>query len=142
MLAEQQGELPSSRHIVIVAHGTYNFELCKRLPSLAEHTLTTTVGALQSRTPEGISQHWGYRSMSNTGWTRLELGLLGEIPCDKTPIRFGPQNPHPLIVNVLCYDVIGHLHGLRRQGGGIGSSAHDAKQQSIRAYFGGAGAAE
>ncbi len=45
--------------------------------------------------------------------------------------------PRTLALKILGTNVTTHLEGLKRQQGGIGSSAHDDKQKDIRSYFGG-----
>jgi len=47
----------------------------------------------------------------------------------------GPLDP--LVLKIVATNVTTHLDGLKRQQGGIGSAAHDAKQKDIRSYFGG-----
>lgn len=49
-LREHYGEPAASYHVVIVAHGIFNYEL---------------MGALLTRRPEGIEKNWGYRGMTN-----------------------------------------------------------------------------
>lgn len=46
VLRESYGQPPSSKHLVVVAHGIFNYEF---------------LGALLSRRPEGIDHHWAYK---------------------------------------------------------------------------------
>lgn len=133
--------------------------------------------------------------MTNTGWTRVEIGYHDEFPASQqdgeeavgtgeakpttgaaevdasgqsttqpTAVPAQPPNlsrtttntstrsgassmsvsrekkPLPYLrVNVLTMNVSTHLDGIKRQKGGIGSSAHDDKQKDIRSFFAGGG---
>ncbi len=47
----------------------------------------------------------------------------------------------PLSVRIVATNVSSHLEGLKRQQGGIGSSAYDTNQRDIRSFWGGGAAA-
>ncbi|CAK9779714.1 phosphoglycerate mutase-like protein [Cutaneotrichosporon oleaginosum] len=125
-LRESYGATPDSKHLVFVAHGIFNYEF---------------LSAFLTRRPEGIDSHWAYKGMTNTGWTRLHVGYAGEATGQPLDYDNLPGLP-PLTVEILATDVTTHLEGVERQGGGIGSSGFDEKQQEIRAFFSGAHAAE
>ncbi|KAK4685182.1 hypothetical protein P7C73_g4975, partial [Tremellales sp. Uapishka_1] len=146
ILQESRGQPASSKHIVVVAHGIFNAEF---------------IGALLARRKDAAPLEWGYRGMTNTGWTRLEVGYKDEaretaIPKVITepegpvsassapassappPLRSSEADLQTLAVSVLCTDVTTHLDGVHRQKGGIGSQGFDEKQKDLRAFFGGA----
>ncbi|WOO84726.1 putative phosphatase [Vanrija pseudolonga] len=125
-LKESQGQLPSSKHLVFVAHGIFNHEF---------------ISAIMARRPEGINA-WEYRGMTNTGWTRLEVGYEGEVSGQATSPAIQPEYFNglpPFNAKILVTDVTSHLDNVHRQKGGIGSAAHDQKQSDIRKFFSGAG---
>jgi hypothetical protein len=168
-------------HIFVVAHGIFNSEF---------------LGALIARRPPSRDQvAWRGSGMTNTGWTRIEVGYADEFPAgqqqgeeavgtgDAKPTTgaaevdasghsttqptavpaqspnltrtttntstrstasvrsvSGEKKPLPhLRVNILAMNVSTHLDGVKRQQGGIGSSAHDDKQKDIRSFFAGGG---
>ncbi|WVR03515.1 hypothetical protein IAU60_000506 [Kwoniella sp. DSM 27419] len=140
-----RGQPPSSRHVVVVAHGIFNAEF---------------LGALLARRKDHRPLEWGYKGMTNTGWTRAELGYADETSRSSTPQLTtnpsGPVSPSskpldsapppqdpldkslpPLTIRILCTDVTKHLEGVHRQKGGIGSQGFDQKQGDIRKFFGG-----
>ncbi|KAL1407048.1 hypothetical protein Q8F55_006461 [Vanrija albida] len=124
-IKESQGQLAGSKHLVFVAHGIFNHEF---------------IGAILARRPEGINQ-WEYRGMTNTGWTRLEVGYEGEVPGQADSGAIQPEYFNglpPFNAKILVADVTSHLDQVHRQKGGIGSSAHDQKQRDIRSFFSGA----
>ncbi|KAL1743181.1 histidine phosphatase superfamily [Schizophyllum fasciatum] len=60
-------------------------------------------------------------ALQNTGWVRVVV----EKEAENLSMSITEVNQH------------GHLKSLVRQKGGIGSSAHDPRQQDLRAFFGG-----
>ncbi|ORY34216.1 histidine phosphatase superfamily [Naematelia encephala] len=131
----------SSAHVFVVAHGIFNAEF---------------IGALLARTTSGALE-WGYRGMTNTGWTRMEVGYADETPLppskglttspstSQQPSSVPPTSPPrtssalpKLNVRIFSTDVTKHLDGVHRQKGGIGSQGFDEKQKDLRAFFSGA----
>jgi hypothetical protein len=68
--------------------------------------------------------------LGNTAWNRLEVWLAN-------PGFISPSELPSLRINVTDQNRRDHLQGLVRQKGGIGSSAFDERQRSIKDYFGG-----
>ncbi|KAK1926076.1 histidine phosphatase superfamily [Papiliotrema laurentii] len=143
-LEECRGKPAKSRHVVVVAHGIFNSEF---------------LGALLARRAGHAPLEWSYRGMTNTGWTRSEIGYAEEavqvsspdlethpsgplsptsVPDDPPPMET-PESDRlqPLVIRILCADVTTHLEGVHRQKGGIGSSSFDANQSDLRKFFGG-----
>lgn len=60
-------------------------------------------------------------------------------PTDPPPAKTLLPVLPPLSVRILCTDVTKHLDGVYRQKGGIGRQGYDEKQQSLKAFFSGAG---
>ncbi|ORX34765.1 histidine phosphatase superfamily [Kockovaella imperatae] len=141
-LQECRRRPPTTRHIVVVAHGIFNAEFIG--------------GLLARRGAQGLD--WGYKGMTNTGWTRLELGYEDEMtnPHDAdlktnpdpavTPSSRPAEPPEVdenqvqlprLNVRIISTDVTKHLDGIHRQKGGIGSQGFDSSQKDLRAFFSG-----
>ncbi|KAL7418765.1 hypothetical protein Q5752_006448 [Cryptotrichosporon argae] len=76
-LRAAHGQPPASTHVVVVAHGIFNSEL---------------LGALLARRNGPPQAGWGYRGMTNTGWTRLEVGYADEAAA---PARAQVVDTHP-----------------------------------------------
>ncbi|WWD22474.1 hypothetical protein CI109_106967 [Kwoniella shandongensis] len=144
-LKESYGKPPSSNHLVVVAHGIFNAEF---------------LGALLARRKNAQPLEWNYRGMTNTGWTRAEVGYADEsnstAPANLTTDPSGPVSPSSspaappldtpankdlpaLAIRIVSTDVTTHLDGVVRQKGGIGSQGYDEKQGDIRKFFGGGG---
>ncbi|EIW67919.1 hypothetical protein TREMEDRAFT_33028, partial [Tremella mesenterica DSM 1558] len=142
ILQTNHGRPASSKHIVVVAHGIFNSEF---------------IGALLSRRKGQGSFDWGYRGMTNTGWTKLEVGYADESPDSlpqhmethpRTPISPSsePSEPPPahdrgelppLSVKIVCTDITTHLDNVQRPPGGLGRQGYDEKQADIRKFFSG-----
>jgi len=77
-----------------------------------------------------------YTGLLNTAWTRITI----DVPAAKEgiPFQFAEDNLSALVVRVTDMNRHEHLEPVKRQGGGIGSSAFDPAQSDIRAFFGGA----
>lgn len=57
---------------------------------------------------------------------------------DSLPPSLPPAVSTPTLRHkIVAFNKVEHLEGLERQGGGIGSAAHDAKQRTLEAFFGG-----
>ncbi|OWZ70806.1 hypothetical protein AYX14_03780 [Cryptococcus neoformans] len=146
ILKECRGKPATSKHVVVVAHGIFNSEF---------------LGALMARRKTNAPLEWNYRGMTNTGWTKAEVGYADEARTETTtqistdpsgpvspssapsappPSTPNPDNLEPLVIKVLCSDVTDHLKGVIRQKGGLGSQSYDEKQEDIRKFFGGGGA--
>ncbi|KAI0697909.1 phosphoglycerate mutase-like protein [Cytidiella melzeri] len=110
-------------HVAIVSHGIFISEL---------------ISALLTKDRSG--QHPGrkYRGTHNTAWTRIIVSVKGSK--EGEPMEIADNDLPPLEVSLTDFNRSEHLEHVKRQKGGIGSSAHDPKQQSIRAFFGGGGA--
>jgi len=136
-------------HVFVVAHGIFNAEL---------------LGAfLARRAPHEEPVHWKGGGMTNTGWTRIEVGYEDEdepeettkvaaIASPESKPETNPSSTEPgapalgrsgrkpyLRIKILCTNVSTHLDDVKRQGGGIGSAAYDSSQKGIREFFGGGG---
>ncbi|KIM89219.1 hypothetical protein PILCRDRAFT_813147, partial [Piloderma croceum F 1598] len=73
-----------------------------------------------------------YRGLQNTAWSRVIVDVL-ESKEGKA------LESQPLEVRVTHMNMHEHIDKLKRQKGGIGSSAYDPKQKDIRSFFGGGG---
>jgi hypothetical protein len=133
----------------VVAHGIFNAEL---------------LGAFLARRAPGQDPiHWKSGGMTNTGWievghhdeeyfdeeeTSKEVGLSkpgeGTSNPSSTEPSGGPDlkrtgdKPY-LKIKILNTNVTTHLDNVKRQGGGIGSTAYDSSQKGIKDFFGGGG---
>jgi len=105
--------------------------------ALVSHGLCISemVPALLRRDHSGAAVPDHYRGLRNTGWTRVTVDMKDGWD-EGQPIS--SENKPPLTVRVTDFNRYEHLDNVKRQGGGIGSSAHDPKQKDIRAFFGGA----
>ncbi|WVN91005.1 uncharacterized protein L203_106251 [Cryptococcus depauperatus CBS 7841] len=149
LLQKCRGLPPSSKHVVIVAHGIFNSEF---------------LGALIARKKSNAPLEWSYQGMTNTGWTNMEIGYTDEAPTAPASTHIitnpappvspssepsapppsatsmpGQTNLEPLTVRILCSDVTSHLSGVIRQEGGIGNTGYDEQQEDIQKFFGGGG---
>jgi len=74
-----------------------------------------------------------YRGLQNTAWTRVTVTVKDS--------KEGEALEFPLLeMQVTHVNMHGHIDKLKRQKGGIGSSAYDPMQKDLRAFFGGGGA--
>lgn len=115
---KREGEV----HLAVVSHG-----LC----------ISELVAALVRMDADGYGQGRDYRGLLNTAWTRVTIGVKGE---DSGSAPNTVDRSTPLVVRVTHLNQHDHLAGLKRQKGGIGSTAYDPKQQDIRDFFGGVAA--
>ena len=92
--------------------------------------------------------------LTNTGVSRFRLRpslepeeLVALVPSAVEALERGPDTEDqewdssavgPMCVSPVWINNTDHLNGLVRQRGGIGSSAFDAKQRDLRAFFSGA----
>ncbi|KDQ62327.1 hypothetical protein JAAARDRAFT_30223 [Jaapia argillacea MUCL 33604] len=128
------------KHVAVVSHG-----LC----------ISELIAALMRRQGRSGSGEIGnkYRGLMNTAWTRVvidttvDLGGEGngapEVEAEQngdSGLAWPEGDIPPLIVRVTDVNRHEHIDTVKRQKGGIGSAAHDPKQQDIRAFFGGAAA--
>jgi len=100
-------------HIAIVSHGLCISELVSALVRLDHFKVNGS----------------DWTGLLNTAWTRVTLDAVA---------KGDTGTSIPLKVRVTHVNEHSHLLNIKRQGGGIGSSAHDPAQQDIRAFFGGA----
>ncbi|GJE98398.1 phosphoglycerate mutase-like protein [Phanerochaete sordida] len=107
-------------HIAIVSHGIAISEL---IPVLV----------LKDERHEHPGHRW--RGLLNTAWTRITVDVKGSK--EGEPMSFADDSLPPLEVKVTDFNRSEHLDNVKRQKGGIGSSAYDPKQKDIRAFFGG-----
>ncbi|KAI0346027.1 phosphoglycerate mutase-like protein [Trametopsis cervina] len=107
-------------HIALVSHGICISEL---IPALM--------------TKDESRKHPGhkYRGLLNTAWTRITVNVKGSEP--GKPIELNDGTLPALEVVLTDFNRSEHLEAVKRQRGGIGSSAYDPKQKDIRAYFSG-----
>ena len=145
--AKEQNRETNQLHVIIVAHGIMISELSQ---ALVRKSVSSTVVPT-----------YRFGGVTNTGWHRFQIGLtprLSELSPEDAKMALDaarqavqngtdvfPELPfptgHPWRVNVklLATNTTTHLTGLTRQKGGIGSSAHDAKQTSVKDFFSGGG---
>ncbi|KAF8583352.1 phosphoglycerate mutase [Ramaria rubella] len=108
-------------HLAVVSHG-----LC----------ISELVSALVKRDADGYGHGGDYRGLVNTAWSRVTVALKDEGVI-LTPASIDKATP--LVVRVTHVNQHDHLAGIKRQKGGIGSTAYDPKQKDIREFFGGGG---
>ncbi|KAI1793390.1 phosphoglycerate mutase-like protein [Ganoderma leucocontextum] len=106
--------------------------------ALASHGLCISelIPALLVKDESGHHTGDKYKGLYNTAWTRLTVQVQGAR--EGQPLDFSENDPPKLHIKVTDVNSREHLAGVVRQKGGIGSAAHDLKQQDIRAFFGGA----
>lgn len=105
-------------HLALVSHG-----LC----------ISEMVAALL-RKNQGRIPHGDYRGLMNTAWHRVVVQVMGQ---NSVEVREVSEEKPALVVEITAVNRHEHIDTLKRQKGGIGSSAHDPKQQDIRDFFGG-----
>ncbi|KAL5519845.1 hypothetical protein ACEPAG_1505 [Sanghuangporus baumii] len=110
-------------HIAIVSHGLCVSELIAAL-------------VRKDRDVQARAQGGKWTGLMNTAWTRVTIDLVGLKEGDM--VEADESDPPPLMVKVTDVNQHSHLDKLKRQQGGIGSSAYDPAQKDIRAFFGGA----
>ncbi|KAF8510068.1 phosphoglycerate mutase [Hysterangium stoloniferum] len=114
---KKEGEV----HLVVVSHG-----LC----------ISELVATLVRMDADGFGQGRHYGGLANTAWTRATIAIKANFFLLSPPPS--PAEPDmPLVVRVTHLNQHGHLDGVTRQKGGIGSSAYDPSQKDIRDFFGG-----
>ncbi|THV00826.1 phosphoglycerate mutase-like protein [Dendrothele bispora CBS 962.96] len=123
-IVEAMKEGRTDYHVAIVSHGLFIKELIDRL--------------LKRRA--GVFPEIKYQGLRNTGWTRILIGIDGNVPSSsKNTSKAAPDlSSSPLLVRITQVNRHEHLDSISRQKGGIGSAAHDPKQKGIRDFFGGA----
>ena len=57
------------------------------------------------------------------------------VPTPTTPHTTGPRATHDWTTTILTINGKDHLKGLKRTGGGVGSSRHDTSQKGIESFF-------
>ncbi|KAI0755047.1 phosphoglycerate mutase-like protein [Daedaleopsis nitida] len=107
-------------HIALASHG-----LC----------ISELIPALLAKTGSEVHPGHKYRGLHNTAWTRATIEVEGAK--EGEPLVFEESTPPKLRIQVTDINRHEHLSQVKRQGGGIGSAAHDPKQKDIRAFFGG-----
>ena len=151
LIIKDPADCPSSQHvktIAIVSHGIF-LHVCFRELLARFHTVTATSEAAEAGFELGRTPRW-----DNTGYTVLRLhspvytveartGLPpSPIPTEHLPTSKvtaqrkssgNRQLEHKLIVNSV--NVKRHLTGLKRTGGGIGSSRADPRQRTMKDFF-------
>lgn len=106
-------------HIALVSHG-----LC----------ISEMVAALVRR-GQDEAPHTHYRGLLNTAWTRATVRAKRESTGEA--MNTSEDDLPSLLVDVTDINRHEHISTVKRQKGGIGSSAYDPKQQDIRDFFGG-----
>nr|ODN93052.1 hypothetical protein L204_05232 [Cryptococcus depauperatus CBS 7855] len=153
LLQKCRGLPPSSKHVIIVAHGIFNSEF---------------LGALMARKKSNAPLEWSYQGMTNIvrpDGPRWRLAIQHDeaptapatthiitnpappvspssepsAPPPSATSMPGQTNLEPLTVRILCSDVTSHLSGVIRQEGGIGNTGYDEQQEDIQKFFGGGG---
>ncbi|KXN88272.1 hypothetical protein AN958_07731 [Leucoagaricus sp. SymC.cos] len=105
-------------HVAVVSHGLFLAEL---------------ITALVRQDPaQQTIQPRDFRGMKNTAWTRVRVTAQKSAPGEKPSCK---EKLMPLVVQVTNINNSDHLSSLKRQRGGIGSSAHDSRQKDIRGFF-------
>ncbi|KAL5482447.1 hypothetical protein ACEPAI_9041 [Sanghuangporus weigelae] len=110
-------------HIAVVSHGLCISEL---IAALVRKDRDIVAGA----------QGGKWSGLMNTAWMRVTIDPVGLKEGDT--VEVDQSDPPPLKVKVTDVNRHSHLDKLKRQQGGIGSSAYDPAQKDIRAFFGGA----
>ncbi|KAH8825388.1 phosphoglycerate mutase-like protein [Flagelloscypha sp. PMI_526] len=104
-------------HVAITSHGIFLTELVAELLNR---------GGKSSMVPVPF--------LRNTGWHRIDVNIEGKRTGQLISLDEGEQPK--LVVQAIARGQDEHLKGLVRQKGGVGSIAHDRKQQDIRGFFG------
>ena len=142
-----KGDSPFEYAIAIVSHGIILSTLWRCL--LNRFAAQTVSLAPETSLSGGGVTLENLGSWSNTGY--LELDILPPSPLVK---EFGARipilkvsRPHPLVdpdvypSTIRCHMIVRkvnekeHLNGLKRTGGGVGSSKHDDSQKKIETFF-------
>ncbi|GLB38344.1 putative phosphoglycerate mutase-like protein [Lyophyllum shimeji] len=98
-------------HVVVVSHGIFIGELIASLLRLG-----------------GGKTETSYRGLRNTGRVLVTVTAKRDTEERSADTDF-------LRVRIVQYNACGHLDGLVRQKGGIGSAAYDPNQKDIRSFF-------
>ncbi|EKM79474.1 hypothetical protein AGABI1DRAFT_120868 [Agaricus bisporus var. burnettii JB137-S8] len=103
-------------YVAVASHGTFLSEL---IAALVRRDASLKA-AVQAR---------DFRGMRNTGWSNVVVkrDVSQASDTNAVTVRF-----HVEVVQINNWD---HLLSLKRQRGGIGSSAYDPKQKDIRGFF-------
>ncbi|KAJ3574718.1 hypothetical protein NP233_g1574 [Leucocoprinus birnbaumii] len=110
-------------HIAVVSHGLFLAELISGL-----------VKRNGSQVVQGTSfQPRDFRGMRNTAWTKVQVTV--EPSALKQNSSKEERKLMQVVVQVMNINNCDHLISLKRQRGGIGSSAFDSRQKDIRAFF-------
>ena len=143
----KQTRIDREREVAIVSHGIILSTLWRcLLRRFALHSITVGQG-LDIRGDNVTSfEHLG--TWSNTGYLELNLqpqllggnaaGITETIAGEADPKRPGYRPMNMLYdwkVTIRGVNSRSHLQGLKRTGGGVGSSKHDESQQNIDAFF-------
>lgn len=132
--------------VALVSHGLILSTIWRCLLRRFTSSTVDVAWALEIPTKDMLSlEHLG--AWSNTGYLELEIALIDPHP----DILFEAQNytvPEPVAsseltpplasrykMTILVVNNKEHLQGLKRTGGGVGSSKHDDKQKSIESFF-------
>ncbi|KAF1360048.1 phosphoglycerate mutase-like protein [Lizonia empirigonia] len=120
--------------IAIVSHGIFLSTLWKRLLQRLLAKSVSLSPDVQSTARPALEHLGGW---SNTGYLDLHL-MRHEVEstsqsCD-TPYP-GLRIARGWTVTILAINAKEHLKGLKRTGGGVGSSRHDASQKGIESFF-------
>ncbi|KAJ6585042.1 hypothetical protein B0H19DRAFT_1107810 [Mycena capillaripes] len=109
--AAQEGK--NHVHVAVVSHGIYIKEAIR---ALAKYDRTADITACD------------YQWLRNTAWARVVVQVKGEEP-------FFSQSS-PMRVRLTHFNQCEHLATVKRQKGGVGREAYDARQKDIRGFFG------
>lgn len=116
--------------ILVVSHGIF---LNIFLRSLLERFAPAE---LQRLSNSEAPQPKGLVSFSNTGFVEVVVSARDASATDETdPVRL-PGRVLALHLQVVAINSVGHLQGLKKTRGGIGSAAFDSKQRTMDAFFG------
>ena len=133
LFSESTGEI---NQVAIVSHGLLLSALWRCLLRRFNASHVDLARGVEVPTRDMSSlEHIG--SWSNTGYLELSIDLMtsesisksSSLPDEDSNILEGYK------MTILGINTKAHLQGLKRTGGGVGSSKHDEKQKSIESFF-------
>ena len=128
-------DLNAPLHIAVVSHGMMLSALWKTIVKKQDTSSISFSPLLDSDQRPNDLEHLGV--WTNTGYLEIEFHWQSQTTAHP---REGSEAcilhlPAQTRVTIHAINKRDHLIGLKRARGGIGSSAHDEKQQSIQSFF-------